>query len=141
MKKYQCNECPAVVYALYEAGECKACFDKKPKKAVFTPKKRAFKGGKAACAECGKVFTRKTPANKFCGERCKSKASNRARDKRLEGTLKGLVEKECRRCGTTFMQKHQNATMCSDACRKAHKTTEAKKRRAKNKAEKIGVLK
>ena len=135
-----CKECLKETYVTFEAGECKDCFDKKPKQTVFTSKKtpKPFKGGKTPCAECGKTFTRKTPANKFCGERCKSKASNRARDKRLEGTLKGLVEKDCRRCGTTFMQTHANATMCSDACRKAHKKTEAMARRAKKRAEKKG---
>jgi predicted nucleic acid-binding Zn ribbon protein len=135
-----CKECEKETYVLFKAGECKGCFDKKPKQTIkdddMPDERPAYKGKKRVCPVCLTSFKPKVKQQKFCKTECTMKASNKAKRKREEPNMVGLKVLMCSRCGKMFQQKHANERMCSDNCRITHKKKQVIIRRAKKKGKK-----
>ena len=126
-----CSKCKKPAFVTFEAGECKVCFDKKPKAVVWTPPKK-YTGKKKVCPECRTRFMPNVHQQRYCKTECTMKASNRARRKREEPDMAGLKVIFCKRpeCGKMFTQKHPNERLCSPECREDHKKAGAKALRA-----------
>lgn len=121
--KYCSDECRNIVYTNYKEKvknivELKR--EKRAKEIDSRPKE------KETCQECGKVFIKNRPFQKFCSEECRVKNANkRNKIPRIE---------VCGICGKLFEPNRHYLHYCSDKCK-----IEANERRMKK--IKIGLLK
>lgn len=60
------------------------------------------------CTECGKVFTRKGNAQKYCSDECLNKAHD----------INQIIIKQCVECGVEFETYHDGTLYCSNKCRR-----------------------